>query len=237
MNCDEAFDALTDPMWADTAEVAEHLAKCPRCRELKQVLEPALLLLCGDLPAEPPMPATLPNERQGNDRAARSQRPFLSVEAIGVAEAAAARLASLSALSGSRPVVRLPRHRISGRAWQGVLCAAFGGLAVFCIGLWDGKSDGPPQPSIVPRVVPADVCTRKAVSQKATQPRETARAVILSCVACHLREQQPRVGSLPTSLFRSPERAADRVLLAWGQSEFAKGHGPIPKTDCLAARC
>jgi|HubBroStandDraft_4_1064222.scaffolds.fasta_scaffold111253_2 hypothetical protein len=235
MNCDEAFDALTDPMWADAAELAEHLANCPRCRELKQVLEPALSLLCGDLPAEPAMPAALPREGRGDDHAAVSQKSFLSVESISVAEAAAARLASQSAPSGGRPVIRLPGRRVSGRALQGVLCAALGGLAVFCIGLWDGKSDVAPQPSLVPGIVPAGVCTRNAVPQKATQPRENARAVILSCVACHLRDHQPRIEPLPTSLFRSTRRAADRVLLVWGQTEVVKGHGPIPETDCLAA--
>ena len=204
MNCDDAFDALTDPAWADTAELAEHLVKCPRCRDLKQVLEPALSLLSGDLPAEPAMPAALPNEGRGNDDDVASQRAFLSVEAIGVAEAAAARLASQSAAGGSRPVVRLPGNRIGGRAVQGVLCAALGGLAVFCIGLWDGKSDVAPQPSLVPSAIPAGVCTRNAVPQKATQPRENARAVILSCVACHLRDHQPRIEPLPTSLFQSP---------------------------------
>jgi hypothetical protein len=218
MNCDDAFDALTDPVCADTAELAEHLLKCPRCRELKQVLEPALSLLCGDLPAEPAMAAALPHEGRGNDDDVASQKSFLSVEAIGVAEAAAARLASLSAPSGSRPVVRLPRHRISGRATQGLLCAALGGLAVFCIGLWNGKSDVAPQRSLAPGVIPAGVCTRNAVPQKPTQTRENARAVILSCVACHLQDHQPRIEPIPTSLFQSPRRAADRVLLAWGQT-------------------
>jgi hypothetical protein len=234
MNCDEAFDALTDPVSADAAELAEHLLKCPRCRDLKQVLEPALSLLCGDLPAEPATRAALPNQGRGDDHTVPSQKSFLSIEAIGVAEAAAARLASQSAPSGSRPVVRVPGHRISGRVLQGLLCATLGGLAVFCIGLWDGKSDVAPQPSLAPGVIPAGVCTRNAVPQKATQPRENARAVILSCVACHLREHQPRIEPLPTSLFQFPRRAADRVLLAWGQTEVVKGHGPIPRTDCLA---
>ncbi len=235
MNCDEAFDALTDPACADAAELADHLLNCRRCRELKQVLEPALSLLCGDLPAEPAMTGALPNEGRGNDHAVASQKSFLSVEAISVAEAAAARLASLSAPSAGRPVVRLPGHRISGRAVQGVLCAALGGLAVFCIGLWVGKSDVARQPSLVPGVIPAGVCTRNAVPQKATQTRENARAVILSCVACHLRDHQPRIEPLPTSLFPSPRRAGDRVLLVWDQTEVVKGHGPISKTDCLAA--
>jgi hypothetical protein len=235
MNCDDAFDALTDPVCADTAELAEHLKKCPRCRELKQVLEPARSLLCGDLPVEPAMPAALPNEGRGNDHAGASQKSFLSVDAIGVAEAAAARLASLNAPGGSRPTVRVPANGIRGRALQGVLCAALGGLAVFCIGLWDGKSDVAPQPSLVPGVIPAGVCTRNAVPQNATKARENARAVILSCVACHLRDHQARSGRLPTSLFQSPRRMADPVLLVWGQIEVVNDHGPIPKADCSAA--
>jgi hypothetical protein len=235
MNCDDAFDALTDPEAADAAELAEHLAKCPRCRELKQVLEPALSLLCGDLPAEPAMAATPPNEGRGNDPAAAPRNAFLSADAIGVAEAAAARLASLSAPGGSRSVVRLPGRRIGGGALQGALCAALGGLAVFCIAFWDGKSDVRPQPQLAPAVIPTGVCTRNAVAQKATQKRENARAVILSCVACHLRDQQPRIEPLPTSLFQPARRATVRVLLAWGQAEFAKGGGPIPMIGCLAA--
>jgi hypothetical protein len=235
MNCDDAFDALTDPVSANAVELAEHLEKCPRCRELKQVLEPALSLLCGDLPAEPAMPATLPNEARGKDRAVAPQKSFLSVDAIGVAEAAAARLASLNAPSDSRPAVRLPRHRFGGRALQGVLCAAVGGLAVFCIGLWSGKSDVTRQPSLVPVVIPAGVCTRNAVPQKATKaPGQNARAVILSCVACHLQDHQPRSERLPTSLFQSPRRLGDPALFVCGQTEVVNDRGPILKTDHLA---
>jgi hypothetical protein len=239
MNCDDAFDALTDPVSANAAELTEHLAKCPRCRVLKQVLEPALSLLCGDLPAEPATSAALPHEGREKDAVA-PRKAFLSVEAIGVAEAAAARLASLSAPSGSRPTIRLPRNRFSARVLQGVLCAAFGGLAVLCSGLWSGKSDVARQPSLVPSVIPAGaipagVCTRNATPQKATKaPGESARAVILSCVACHMRDQQPRSERLPTSLFQSPRRLADPELFVCGQTEVVNDRGPILKADHLA---
>src|SRR5262249_52019000 len=103
MNCDDAFDALTDPAGADAAQLADHLAVCPRCRELKQVLEPALSMLCGDLPAESGIPETLTKLSQENDQAGASQKCFLSVEAVGLAEAAAARLASQHADSAPRP--------------------------------------------------------------------------------------------------------------------------------------
>jgi hypothetical protein len=235
MNCDDAFDALTDPASANAAALAAHLENCPRCRELKQVLEPALSMLCGDLPAERAMPVTMPNEVRGKD-AVSPQKAFLSVEAIGVAEAAAARLASLSASRSSHPAARLPRHRFGGRVLQGALCAAFGGLAVFCIGLWVGKSDVAPQPSLVPVIVPAGVCTRNAVPQKTRKaPGENARAVILSCVACHLRDHQPRTERLPTSLFQSPRRLADAELFVWGQTEGVNVRGPSLKADNLAA--
>ncbi len=234
MNCDDVFDALTDPQGADAAEVAEHLARCPRCRELKQVLEPALSLLCGELPAEPAMSA-LSNDEQINGEEAISRKPFLSVEAIGVAEAAAARLASQNSPARSSRIIRLPEHRFNGRAVSGALCAAFGGLAVFCIAFWDGRSEVPAQRLLVPTVKPTGVCTRTSVPQKTTKPREAARTVILSCVACHLQEQQPPVKPLPTSLFRLRQRAADPSLFAWDQTALAKGHVPIPAADCLAA--
>ncbi len=45
MNCDLAFDCLTDPARRDCAELAEHLAHCPRCRDMAEALEPAIDLL------------------------------------------------------------------------------------------------------------------------------------------------------------------------------------------------
>ena len=236
MNCDNAFDALTDSASANQAELAEHLLKCPRCRELKQVLEPALTLLGGDLPTEPAMPTDLANERRSNDEAFAFQKSFLSVEAIGVAEAAAARLTSPG---GSRSVARLSGQRISGRVAQGILCAALGGLAVFCIGLWTGKSDVAPQTPLVPEVIPAGVCTRNAVPQKGTKTPANAQTVILSCVACHLRDPQRRGEGLPTSLFQPPRRPATAGLLVRSQKEVVNAHGPVSEAmvqcDCSAA--
>ncbi len=247
MNCDDAFDALTDPTGADAAELAEHLAKCPRCRELKQVLEPALSLLSGNRPAEPAMAPLRSPDGPVSD-AAVPQKAFLSVEAIGVAEAAAARLAALSApgarsaaqiapgarsaalsaAGDSRSSVRLPRQRFSRSVLQALVCAAVGGLAVFCVGLWTGKSDGARQPSLAPDAVPAGVCTRDAVPPNATKtPGKNARAVILSCVACHLQDKQPRRERLSTSLFPSPQRVSDTALFVWLQADVVSAQEAI----------
>jgi hypothetical protein len=45
MNCDLAFDCLTDSARRDCAELAKHLARCPRCRDMAEALEPAIDLL------------------------------------------------------------------------------------------------------------------------------------------------------------------------------------------------
>ncbi|MBI1310419.1 hypothetical protein GC176_03860 [bacterium] len=42
MNCDLAFDCLTDATRRDAPELAAHLATCPRCRDMADALEPAL---------------------------------------------------------------------------------------------------------------------------------------------------------------------------------------------------
>ena len=42
MNCDQAFDCLTDSRRRHSAELERHLANCPRCRQMHDTLEPAL---------------------------------------------------------------------------------------------------------------------------------------------------------------------------------------------------
>ena len=42
MNCDQAFDLMTDPALDDSAELHEHLDGCSRCRQMYETLSPAL---------------------------------------------------------------------------------------------------------------------------------------------------------------------------------------------------
>lgn len=44
MNCDQAFSALTDVSRRDHTELCEHLDRCPRCRDMAELLDPALNL-------------------------------------------------------------------------------------------------------------------------------------------------------------------------------------------------
>lgn len=52
MNCDEAFDCLTDVQHRHDADLQKHLAGCPRCRAMQQTLAPAIGLLTGKTLAE-----------------------------------------------------------------------------------------------------------------------------------------------------------------------------------------
>ncbi len=45
MNCDTAFDLMTDAEGAGSLALANHLAGCPRCRQMQETLAPALEFL------------------------------------------------------------------------------------------------------------------------------------------------------------------------------------------------
>lgn len=45
MNCDEAFDRLTEASGASDDSLQTHLAECPRCRDMAELLRPALDLI------------------------------------------------------------------------------------------------------------------------------------------------------------------------------------------------
>ena len=42
MNCDTAFDLMTDAGGCQSAALALHLRGCPRCRQMQETLAPAL---------------------------------------------------------------------------------------------------------------------------------------------------------------------------------------------------
>ncbi len=219
MNCDDVFEALTDPALSQSAELERHLANCPRCRQLQQVLEPARSLLCGDLPAERVPAHESPNEIRG----AVWQTPLLSVEAGELAEAIAAQLAS-SSVGKSVPSRRpFAKRRVFVAALRSAALVLFGALAVYCMGPRDRDSDSQSLPAVIPALGPANTCTRMDLQRKGQAP-QNARRVILSCVGCHLNDRQPRRQPASTSLFWPRRRAAAPFRLASGD---AQGWTPI----------
>ena len=97
MNCDQAFDHMTSSAAGESPALREHLANCPRCREMREVLSPAAALFARG-PVEESIVA-------GNEssRPARQTGPA-SEEAVRIAESMAAQL------SGQTSVQRAMRR-------------------------------------------------------------------------------------------------------------------------------
>lgn len=123
MNCDEAFDCLTDPRRRHDAALARHLEGCPRCRRMQETLEPALDLFYElaeepDLSGLPPLAGTA------------------SSETVRVAEQTAARLQSHAA----------PRRRLGFAALRYAAMALMGAGVMAALGYLEQKSP-PEQPA------------------------------------------------------------------------------------------
>lgn len=168
MNCDEAFDQLTDPKHRDSADLRWHLERCPRCRQMQDVLAPALDLF--DAPGEMFMESpSLPPSGSG----------FLSAESILLAERTAAEL--------SRSHVAEPPRRKSF-VMASLKYAAFfflGAAVVF--GITNFSADGKPAISAQPTQ-----CLWQQQQQGSNSERSAnSKSVVLSCVECHLSSTGP----------------------------------------------
>ena len=163
MNCDQAFDVLTDPERRLDQELERHLDACPRCRQMQAVLEPALALF------EEPLPATPAHSSFA------AQAPLLSAETVRLAE---------------REAAVLRRRATSGRFTRtGVIATLAASAALFAMGALTALGLGtapertvdstPPQPAAV-----AEQCLWSL--QEREEESGSARAVVLSCVSCHL---------------------------------------------------
>jgi len=79
MNCDQAFDVMTSSHRASDRGLHAHLDGCPRCREMRQTLEPALGMFRADALMTPsPDPWLAPPE--GHDIATPAARRLTATE-------------------------------------------------------------------------------------------------------------------------------------------------------------
>lgn len=181
MNCDTAFEHLTDSRYRKSAELQQHLAQCPRCRLMQDTLAPALNWLGNnpDFDSDDGSPESSVSAIQHHHGSQRAPTPFLTLEAVEVAEQAAQRLSSRT-----KPVRKLLRQ------W-GVIAAQYavamgiGGVLVF--GTLTGRPDA--QISIPHAVSTPSLsdCTRLQFAQLDFHaPAVDPKNVVMSCVACHL---------------------------------------------------
>ncbi len=220
MNCDMAFEHLTDPNRRGHDELQRHLAVCPRCRQMKETLEPAFDLLdaaAGHEESDRSLTNSLVDQDDWRIGEAQSEPLRLSGEAVRLAEAAATELASAS------PSCRLLRRtafcsalRYAAVFLAGVACS----LAVVSLCTDHGRQVATPfslkdctfqrseqlghrQFNAHSAVITCVAChfeTEKNTTQIAAPANRSSTSVVRACVACH-------VGELATSLRSEAERA------------------------------
>jgi hypothetical protein len=183
MNCDEAFDALTDPTESNHSALKWHLEFCPRCREMQEVLAPALAMLSaesggsGDSTSTSQRLSEMPVEKGSRlrelEKPVRASQPFLSPDAIRLAEQTARTL---------RPV---SRRRVVRWVMVGVACLMTA-LGVF-FAMNPGDS-GPPHTGDGTMLADKCLWTERDTAPQAPAEQASSRWVVLSCVACHLED-------------------------------------------------
>ena len=182
MNCDEAFDALTNPAERDNSALQWHLEFCPRCREMQEVLAPALALFAVECDASEAFAEPNPQHRperfsDPGSSPLRLPAPFLTPEAIHIAEETARDLR--------------PRRRVFNSAWFRCIAAGAVCLMLSLGFLMVSAASKPASPAHSDPVMLADRClwTDRDANQKAAPPEDpSSRWVVLSCVSCHLEQ-------------------------------------------------
>lgn len=166
MNCDEAFELLTSRDGRTSESLDAHLQRCPRCREMQEILSPALDWLAWD--AEAPVP-----DRRGP---ATAFAPLLTAQAVSIAEEAAR---------------RLPGRRSQRLAWWrqfGMITAiALGGVL---IGLFSAQERPPQTESAALTSDPLlAACLWTSPGLRSSLSDSSPRSVVVSCVMCHVPSQ------------------------------------------------
>src|SRR5262245_17773193 len=163
MNCDTAFDLLTDSEGSRSLALARHLDDCPRCRQMRETLAPALEFLSSeDAPGK---------EFSGVIESGRSavRKPIVTVEALAVARQAAADLMKRAA---------------SPRAfWRQFARRSLRYAAVFAAGLFLASALFEMRDRPAPG---GKFCTRtEAARDDANRTPAEINRLALSCAACH----------------------------------------------------
>ncbi|GAB4152526.1 MAG: hypothetical protein Tsb009_28490 [Planctomycetaceae bacterium] len=182
MNCDQAFDAMTNATGSENAELQYHLEGCPRCREMREVLAPALDLFAssGSHTADP--------DWSTSGATSFSQPMFLSKDAIRIANEAAKDCAMESYAPPRHvalPKERSPRRQTGLRYLVGLcLIAVSVGLGAWG---WASSKNAATQPTAFQAGECLWTARQSAEAKPAQDAESNSQQIVLSCVACHLK--------------------------------------------------
>lgn len=169
MNCDQAFDALTDNNLRGSNELIQHLDDCPRCRDMADVLDPALDLFTDVLEASGEFETSAPADNFGNEYSD-------SAELAPTSETAPSTRPS----TANRPWLQTSQRRAASQR-DGFRVAAFLMLiAVMMAAMVNVERSG--RNDAVAITLPAD-CQRSANTESSSDN------VVAGCVACHLNTE------------------------------------------------
>ena len=170
MNCDQAFELLTDTWGRDSVELQEHLESCARCRQMQDVLAPALDLL---VPEDEPRigPAESFWNLEGTPAAPSAG---LSAEALLLAERTAAELAREQAAPAPR------RFRVGAFLRYAAVFLLGAGFAFGVAAIDGGRPGGPTAIDTA-----SDCLWIQSTADSESRLKARAPVVVASCVGCH----------------------------------------------------
>ncbi len=169
MNCDQAFDALTDNNLRGSNELIQHLDSCPRCRDMADMLDPALDLFTDVVEASGEFEAAATTDNFGNEYSDNAESAPASEQAP-----------STRPRTAHRPWMCTVSRRAASQR-DGLRVAAFLMLiaAMMAAMVNVERAD---RNHAVAISLPAD-CQRSATTES------SADNVVAGCVACHLKAE------------------------------------------------
>jgi hypothetical protein len=171
MNCDTAFELMTDAGGCQSAALAQHLDGCPRCRQMQETLSPALGFLA---PAGWGSAAHELAAERDEASGSAGRQPFVTLEALAVAREAAS---ALAARTETRPGA-LNSFTVGVLRYAAIFAAGI------LLGLVFLEQRDQPSPQ---RMGPlGKECTRHAAGRdEISRSGIEIQRLALSCAACH----------------------------------------------------
>ena len=167
MNCDQAFDALTNNNLRNSDELIQHLDTCPRCQDMADMLAPAMNLFDDVLEASREFEAPAPSEEFVDDYSN-------SIEPVSDTENSS----STKRRTASRPWLQTSQRRAAAQR-DGFRVAAFLMLIAVLMAAMVNIERGSRYDAVTISL-PADC-------QRSTTTESSSDNVVAGCVACHLR--------------------------------------------------
>ena len=211
MNCNDAFDCMTDPASGRKHQLTAHLEQCPRCRQMREVLEPALELFG---PASPQAREAVEGH-SGLPFGKSGSSPLVTPETIRLAQNAASRLNR-----GARRDRDLLRRMVA-LSVRYTTALAIGALVAFCVvGVSENRGT-------------SGVAAASCLWTDAREPDATlelrAPALVAACVACHVEESRSpgRPGGGPSATACLWQLAHGSRLATAADAKRSNPHGVV----------